>query len=77
MTSHGRAMKQCDRDVYARGYRDGMLALWKIMQDIDAKHSEYPMPFELYRRYKTLLGSVEDYIYERGGEQNGDDVLRD
>lgn len=57
-------MNQFERNLYAIAFKDGMEKVWKIVQEIDAKHPEYPMPFEMFQKYKTLLGSVEDYIEE-------------
>ena len=65
-----------EADIYALGFKAGIEQLWKIVQKIDREHPEYPIPFELDGRYRKLLGSVEDYLFENGGMNNGkDDIL--
>lgn len=48
----------------AKAFKEGMESVWAMLQKTDAKHPEYPMPFELFKEYRTLLGKVEDYIEE-------------
>lgn len=65
-------------NIYHQGVKDGIELMWKIVQDIDATQPQYPMPFELFRRYRTAVGKEDDYLMEHGGNKDGkDDVFRD
>lgn len=66
-------MKQDEALIYAYGFKAGLERAWRIYRIVDRNQKDYPMPMELTARMAKAKGEVEDFIYERCGNESSRD----
>lgn len=50
----------------AIGYQKCAEKIWRILDDVDYHHPEYPMPMEMLARVKAEKGVAESFLYDQG-----------